>query len=106
MRLGEEVCHNVVSGATQLNLTASPCPANGCVFIVCAFHPSLSSLNISPQQELTTRDEYLATRFTKLSASQHDLTPLTPSEVSRAEASMVALLRVAQASRCVFSNPN
>lgn len=34
------------------------------------------------RQELTTRDEYLATRFTKLSASGHDLTPLTQSEVS------------------------
>eukprot|EP00903_Cladosiphon_okamuranus_P006977 g6790.t1 len=36
------------------------------------------------KQELTTRDEYLATRFTKLSASQHDLTPLTPSETQEA----------------------
>ncbi|CAM9965939.1 unnamed protein product, partial [Hapterophycus canaliculatus] len=36
------------------------------------------------QQELTTRDEYLATRFTKLSASQHDLTPFTPSETREA----------------------
>lgn len=33
------------------------------------------------RQELTTRDEYLATRFTKLSASGHDLTPFTQSEV-------------------------
>eukprot|EP00752_Nemacystus_decipiens_P006998 g6277.t1 len=36
------------------------------------------------KEELTTRDEYLATRFTKLSASQHDLTPLTPSETQEA----------------------
>lgn len=34
-------------------------------------------------QELTTRDVYLATRFTKLSVSGHDLTPFTPSEVSQ-----------------------
>lgn len=34
------------------------------------------------RQELTTRDEYLATRFTKLSPSGYDLTSLTPHEVS------------------------
>ena len=33
--------------------------------------------------ELTTRDEYLETRFTKLSESGHDLTPLLPSELDR-----------------------
>ncbi|CAM9390263.1 unnamed protein product [Ectocarpus fasciculatus] len=36
------------------------------------------------KEELTTRDEYLATRFTKLSKSQHDLTPFTPSETQAA----------------------
>ncbi|CAM9848262.1 unnamed protein product [Pylaiella littoralis] len=36
------------------------------------------------KEELTTRDEYLATRFTKLSVSGHDLTPLTPSEKQEA----------------------
>ncbi|CAN0145356.1 unnamed protein product [Scytosiphon promiscuus] len=36
------------------------------------------------KEELTTRDEYLATRFTKLSVSQHDLTPFTPSETREA----------------------
>lgn len=36
------------------------------------------------RQELTTRDDYLATRFTKLSTSGHDLTPFTPQEVSLA----------------------
>ncbi|CAM9342728.1 unnamed protein product [Laminaria digitata] len=40
------------------------------------------------RQELTTRDEYLATRFTKLSASGHDLTPLTQSEVREAAADL------------------
>jgi hypothetical protein len=33
------------------------------------------------KEELTTRDEYLETRFTKLSPSGHDLTPLTSEEV-------------------------
>ena len=32
------------------------------------------------KQELTTKDEYLDTRFTKLSTSGHDLTPLTAEE--------------------------
>lgn len=48
-------------------------------------HPLRSSLHgliiIPHHQELTTRDEYLATRFTKLSASGHDLTPLNLAEV-------------------------
>lgn len=47
------------------------------------------------KQELTTRDDYLATRFTKLSASGHDLTPLTPDEASisqQHETHKVALL--------------
>lgn len=42
------------------------------------------------RQELTTRDEYLATRFTKLSASGHDLTPLTQSEVSTPSGRFIA----------------
>ena len=33
------------------------------------------------KQELTTKDEYLDTRFTKLSTSGHDLTPLTAEEM-------------------------
>lgn len=45
-------------------------------------------LRLDVLQELTTRDEYLATRFTKLSASGHDLTPLVPSEVNEAQSAM------------------
>lgn len=38
--------------------------------------------------ELTTRDEYLATRFTKLSTSGHDLTPFTQQELQEAALSL------------------
>ncbi|CAM9269353.1 unnamed protein product [Choristocarpus tenellus] len=38
-------------------------------------------LSFLRMQELTTRDSYLATRFTKLSGSGHDLTPMTSEEV-------------------------
>lgn len=34
------------------------------------------------KRELTTRDEYLATRFFKLSTSGHDLTPMTLAEIT------------------------
>lgn len=36
---------------------------------------------IGIKHDLTTRDEYLASRFTKLSCSGHDLTPLSPDEI-------------------------
>eukprot|EP00904_Undaria_pinnatifida_P004290 jgi/Undpi1/13862/HiC_scaffold_9.g03513.m1 len=53
----------------------------------CPVYPvriSASRITRATRQELTTRDEYLATRFTKLSASGHDLTPLTQSETQEA----------------------
>ncbi|CAM9785018.1 unnamed protein product [Chrysoparadoxa australica] len=37
------------------------------------------------KEELTTRDEYLAERFTGLSPSGYDLTPMIPSEVEAAQ---------------------
>lgn len=34
------------------------------------------------KDDLTTRDEYLSSRFSRLSSSNHDLTPMTPAEVA------------------------
>ena len=74
-RLRRKVCHAPVSRRA----TNSTSPS----LLACVSFARFIHVRTSSQQELTTRDEYLATRFTKLSASQHDLTPLTPSEVSR-----------------------
>lgn len=41
------------------------------------------------KEELTTREYYLENRFTKLSSSGHDLTPLTPAEIDEFKVKLV-----------------